>query len=154
MQWARVKNWMSYRGKIFSSPKKMPIIDLKNKEIDILKDYSIDPPKEFWNKFPKSELPLLAKSRVIVRDLENMLLTRKDRLSTSSYLRGLKTVENLKNGAGSFQKANLPPCYVKNAKNTYVYGAATTDTVATWVKKDFASGPFDSPPFLASGSTA
>lgn len=128
------------------SPIKHPVIGLKNGEIEVLADYSVSPPEKFWDTFPKSELPVMAKSRVLVRDLNNMLLARKERLTTSSFLRGLKTVENLTNGAGSYQKTKLPPCLVKNAKNCYVYGAATTDTIVTWVKNDFASGPFSSPP--------
>ncbi len=69
-----------------------------------------------------------------------------DMLTTCQYLRGLKSVNNLRNGAYSCQKGPLPSCLEKNAKNMFTYGEAVIDTVATWVKKGFAAGPFNSPP--------
>ena len=93
--WQRVKQWLNHTGNIYVSPIKSPTISLKNMELPVLKNYHERPQAAFWEVFPKSELPLLAKSGVIVKDLENMLLATQDRLSSSSLLRGKKTVENL-----------------------------------------------------------
>ena len=146
VKWARVKKWLEYRGHVYVSARKNPSSVLKNKELVQLNNYYVSPPASFWNSFPKCELPLSAKSQIVVRDLENMLLAKKDRLTTSSFLRGKKTVENLKNGANSFQSSKLPPCFVQNPKSAYQFGPATTDTIPTWVKMGFACGPFDTPP--------
>ncbi len=69
-----------------------------------------------------------------------------DMLTRCQYLRGLKSVNNLPNGAYSCQKGPLPSCLEKTAKNMFTYGEAVTDSVAPWVKKGFAAGPFNSPP--------
>ncbi len=144
--WSRVRGWLTNRGiaKIGKIPVKQ--ITLKNPEIPILENYAKEPPKDFWAKFPKSALPLKANSRIVVKELEDMLLDQSKKLKQESIRRGQTTVKNLKEGASAFQKLDLPPCYVENAKNAYEHGVATTDTIATWVKKGFACGPFNSPP--------
>lgn len=68
-------------------------------------------------------------------------------LGAAKYLRAIKTVKNLIQGAPSCQKLQLPACLVKNAKTSYKNGPLVTDSIATWLKKDFARGPFDTPPF-------
>jgi len=146
MNWARVKTWLSYRGIVKVSHVKPVEISVKNPEILNLKNYELEPKKEFWDSFPKAALPLKANSRIVVSELEDMLSKNKDKLKKTVMKRGQTTVKNLKFGAGAYQKTKLPPCYVKNAKNAYQYGTATTDTIATWIKKGFASGPFNSPP--------
>jgi len=144
--WSRVRGWLTNRGiaKIGKIPVKQ--ITLKNPEIPILENYAKEPPKDFWAKFPKAALPLKANSRIVVKELEDMLLDQSKKLKQESIRRGQTTVKNLKEGASAFQKLDLPPCYVENAKNAYEHGVATTDTIATWVKKGFACGPFNSPP--------
>ena len=40
----------------------------------------------------------------------------------------------------------MPPVSTKNAASTSTYGRYLTDTIATWVKKGFVAGPFNTPP--------
>ncbi len=57
-----------------------------------------------------------------------------------------KAIDYLKHGAPSFQRGNLPACFVKNAKSTIIHGAQVTDNIATWIAEGYAAGPFDGPP--------
>ena len=68
-------------------------------------------------------------------------------LTTAEFRRGLEAIHFLKKGAPSYQSVDHPPCNVKNAESAYVHGNLVTDTIATWIKKGFVSGPFDGPPF-------
>ena len=52
----------------------------------------------------------------------------------------------LLDGAKAFQKSELPPVNTVNAKSALEHGEVLTDTFATWIKKGFVAGPFDSPP--------
>ena len=52
----------------------------------------------------------------------------------------------LLDGAKAFQKSELPPVNTVNAKSALEHGEVLTDTFATWIKKGFVVGPFDSPP--------
>jgi hypothetical protein len=41
---------------------------------------------------------------------------------------------------------DLGPCSVKNFKDALKYGQEITDSIASWIKKGFVAGPFESPP--------
>jgi hypothetical protein len=77
--------------------------------------------------------------------LEKLCKTKDSMLSNSERERAHTCIENLKNGASSFQIGSLPACYQKNASNTLLHGREVSDAVASWLKKGFAGGPFDSP---------
>jgi hypothetical protein len=55
-------------------------------------------------------------------------------------------ISNLNNGASSFQKTQLPPCFQKNAEGIENFGKEVSDAVASWISKGFAAGPFEAPP--------
>lgn len=69
------------------------------------------------------------------------------KLTFAEKTRAIKCLKNFELGADSFQKTELPSCFVSNCKSTIKHGGLVTDTLATWIKKDFVAGPFDSPPF-------
>ena len=79
--------------------------------------------------------------------LSDRLYKAKKFLTTAEFKRGLKAIHFLKKGAPSYQSVELPPCLVKNAESAYLYGNLVTDTIATWLKKGFVTGPFEGPPF-------
>ena len=112
-----------------------------------LKDYKGKAPKEFWEIFPKSDLPKEPSTGVNVRNLEKMLEEEKEHLLSQQLARGARVCKNLREGASACQKE--PPLgseHVKHAKSTFLYGEVITDNVATWVKEGFVAGPFDEPP--------
>ena len=119
---------------------------LKNSEIPILEDYECLPDKSFWDNFPKRELPESASTRVNVAVFREYVEKTKDSMTKSEAIRADKTLDCLSDGGGAFQKGELPPLVSENSKSAYENGAVLTDTIATWVKKGFVAGPFDTPP--------
>ena len=61
-------------------------------------------------------------------------------------LRAKKCILFLKSGAPAYQLKELPPIFCSNVPSTAKHGQLVTDTIGVWIKKGFASGPFDSPP--------
>ena len=112
-----------------------------------LERYDIDPGKEFWDKFPKRDLPKKAESRVNTRNLSKLIKSEKNKMSPTEIRRAEKVVSSLKEGADAYQlKPELPPITVRNADSSLKYGYLLTDKIATWIEKGFVSGPFDYPP--------
>ena len=109
-------------------------------------NYEDNPPKSFWDIFPKEQLPSEVVQSINVSELDILIEKKKDLLTFSEYNRAKTCVSNLKFGASSFQKTYLPPCLVKNSANAKKFAEEITDTIAWWVKMKFVAGPFESPP--------
>ena len=101
---------------------------VKNHEIPKLDNYVEIPDSSFWEKFPKRELPLVVETTVNIDAF------------------AAKIIEELRFRANAFQKPELPPVNTVNAKSASENGEILTDTIASWTKKRFVAGPFDSPP--------
>ena len=95
---------------------------------------------------PKRDLPDKVTTRVNVLALRRNILAVKDKMSKTELNRAKKVLKNLRHGTSAFQKSELPPISTKNSKNTIFHGRVLTDTIATWIKKGFVAGPFDTPP--------
>jgi len=120
---------------------------LKNPDIELLKSYSGGASKEFWSKFPSCDIPNVVQCNVNVAELENLIKSLEHKLTASQKVRAMKTVEYFKNGAPSHVSKNLNSCFVKNGASAIKHGEKVVDTIATWIKKGFACGPFNEPPF-------
>jgi len=68
------------------------------------------------------------------------------KLTLAEKARAKRTVKNFELGASAFQRSELPACKVKNCESAFEHGKIITDTICTWIKKGFVSGPFSSPP--------
>ena len=125
-----------------------PLVKKKaNPEIVVLQDYRCKPPAEFWDSFPKADMPTEVSTRVNVDKMENMVDKAKGKMLPFQLERARKAISYLRKGAPAHQKLPpLPACFNKNTASTYLHGEAVVDTVATWVKNGFAAGPFDTPP--------
>ena len=102
---------------------------------------------DFWNIFPKNEIPSKVCTKVDVVALQNLVDDLAEKLLPCELKRAEKVIDYLTNGASSCQKNNLPPCEVKNSKTTETYSREMTDTIAYWLKSGYVCGPFDEPPF-------
>jgi hypothetical protein len=111
-----------------------------------LKSYTSDPGQKFWDSFPKNELPKTPVTKVNVDVLEFQLFREKYNLTECEFQRGKKLIHDLKYGASSDQISQMPGCQINNSVSTTVYGREVTDSVASWLSKGFAAGPFDNPP--------
>jgi hypothetical protein len=111
-----------------------------------LGDYKSRAPDLFWEKFPKAPLPVRCHTPLNIEKLEDEVRGKMSYLSHQQILRARRLLHSLREGAPSLQKGALPCVVVDNASNTTKYGVQISDTVATWVVKGFAAGPFDQPP--------
>ena len=143
----KVSFWLNKHERAFC-PGKLPVkkSELKNSEIPLLSNYSKSAEESFWNKFPKRGLPEGATTRVNIAKLQERVENVKSKMSQTEYKRARKLLSDLANGADSCQKSELPPINCPNSPSAVENGALLTDTIATWVKKGFVAGPFDTPP--------
>ena len=145
--WREVCDWLdesitaSEPGEVSS---KQPAI--KNCEIPRLEDYSSAPDEDFWLKFPKKELPGRAETSVNISAFAEEVNSVRAEMTITEKKRADKALSDLTNGAEAYQMTALPPMNSVNAKSAIENGELLTDTIATWVKKGFVAGPFDSPP--------
>ena len=146
-EWRKVSQWLN---KEITAPypaqeeHKMP--EIKNPELPVLDSYNGVANESFWEKFPKKDLPLLAETKVNVTSLKKKIQSAKNKMSRTEFNRAKRLLRNLQHGADAFQRSPLPPISTRNAASTGTYGQILTDTIATWIKKGYVAGPFDTPP--------
>jgi len=146
--WTRVESWLNFIAAVNGTEESLEVGKKKNPEIPVLADYSVDPGNDFWKIFPSSEMPVSVKTKIVVDNLQKELnlAIEKGKLTKCQQNRAQKAITSLRQGADSCQKTDLPACVQPNAKSAVKNGEAVTDTVATWVKKGFAAGPFKNAP--------
>ncbi len=139
--------WLNFNGKLKIPVKPAEkIIVKKCPEIGKLECYSVNPKDDFWEKFPFNPLPEKPVTSVNVEALGKRLKKVEDSLTWAQKYRGERCIKNLTEGASACQKTDLPPCFCQNSKSTIAHGELVTDTIASWVKQGFVSGPFIEPP--------
>jgi hypothetical protein len=144
--WSVIEEWLLHKNVASlpacgtSEPKKCKW------DLPVLKDYSVIPDSSFWEKFPKRALPKSPETKINVSELEKKVHSFSDKMTCHQFARAKKAIDYLRFGAPSFQRNNLPACFVKNAKSTIVNVAQVTDNIATWIAEGYAAGPFDGPP--------
>jgi hypothetical protein len=121
-------------------------IALKNAEIPILDNYKISPDETFWKKFPQKTLPSSPQTNIDIVQLEKLIDQRKPLVTSFVWSRAMKSVKYLRSGGPSYQSSYLPSCTVKNSKAAIDNGKHVTDSLCTWIKSGYVSGPFSSPP--------
>jgi hypothetical protein len=105
------------------------------------------PDKEFWSSFPSRQVPTEVQSQICVESFKKEIDCSSEQLTFAELSRAKKCISYLTSGAPAFQKSPLGPCSVKNSKDAYKFGEQVTDSIASWIKKGFVAGPFESPPF-------
>ena len=120
--------------------------ELKNLEIPRLDDYESSPNDEFWDSFPRMGLPAQAETAINIDKFNKGIEEVKGKMTASDLKRATKVLDDLRSGADAYQRSPLPPVNTFNAKTAYENGQILTDTIATWIKKGFVAGPFDSSP--------
>jgi len=147
-EWDSVQNWLS-KDNVAPYPKEKEEKEgkLENSEIPTLDSYEGSANKEFWEKFPKNELPKKASTKINIRRFEKEIEKVKGRMTKMELKRANRVIKDLKFGAEAYQKRpELPPITVPNAKTSVTNGKMLSDKIGTWVKKGIVSGPFICPP--------
>ncbi len=107
--WDVVDRWIKFSGPVPDVPETKPqVVKKKCPEISVMDNYRSDPGEEFWKKFPNSSLPEKAMSRIVISALNAKLVENSSAMLSSEISGGGRVIENLKNGASSFQKGPLP----------------------------------------------
>ena len=103
-------------------------------------------PEKYWNAFPFRKIPERPTTRIMVDKLERLVEKRKEYMTIAEVSRARKVIKNLKMGAPSYQKKNLPSLYCVNDESSYENGEVLSDNIADWVVGEFVAGPFKYPP--------
>ena len=109
-------------------------------------DFSKPGDKEFWDRFPKRELPEQAVTRVDVGELEKLIEEMKGKMTIHEVDMAQKAVKHLKEGAPAHQLTDLPGITVKNAPSIAKCAPEFTETLKKWVGAGYAAGPFTEKP--------
>ncbi len=145
--WSVIMGWLIFTGNWNRGRSgQVPLIKYKCPELPVLDKYT-RAGQEFWDKFPKEPLRQQVSTSVDVEEFKNLVEKYSKQMTPQQLARAKRVEKGLREGMSSYQKAELPPVLVENARSTLNYGRQITDQVAHWVKSGFASGPFDSPPF-------
>ena len=91
-------------------------------------------------------MPEKVNSRINIEYLTQKLKDNSSKLTACEIKRAITVIKDIKTGASSCQKTNLPSCNIANAPSTLENGKEVTDVIAHWLKIKVASGPFDTPP--------
>jgi hypothetical protein len=121
--------------------------DFKNPEIPRLSDYKQEPSEQFWSSFPNNCNSGRVSTPINVKKLSELCSSVETFMTVQERLRASRTIVSLRKGAHSYQKSYLKGCVCPNGDSAFQQGDTVTDTIATWVKKDFVCGPFRMPPF-------
>jgi hypothetical protein len=145
-EWEKISSWLFDNHSI----PKYTVQKHSNKilcpELPVLQNYYSDLPESYWNHFPKKDLPEKPECDINTEKLKQEVTEHESKLTLSERSRAEICIENLKLGASSYQKIQLPACFTENANNIDKFGKEVADTVASWVKKGFVAGPFEAPP--------
>ena len=130
----------------YPAPVNIAKAEIKNPEIPVLDNYEEGASDLFWRKFPKRALPKKAATKVKILELRKMVFKAGNKMSRCEMKRAKKVIKDLRVGADAYQREVLPPISTCNSKSAFEHGTLLTDTIASWVKKGFVAGPFDTPP--------
>jgi hypothetical protein len=113
LDWKVVEYWLSEDTVPYpeQQPEKKP--EIKWPHIPTLRDYRTISGNEFWEHFPKKDLPIAPATTVNKPALRKMLVASKDKLTIHQLRRGEKVLKDLQLGASAAQKTELPPITVK-----------------------------------------
>lgn len=145
--WDMLTGWFN-QDTILTKEDLMPVkMKALSNNLPVQEDYRKILNKDFWEKFPKQEIPVKAESNINAVRLGKLLSENSKQLRQCEWLRGGRAVDFLSNGAPSHQKSPaLPPMKCRNEESAYEHGETLSDTIAEWIKLGFVAGPFLGPP--------
>jgi hypothetical protein len=146
--WCIIFSWMSSIHPSFPTPVDMPVIvEKKNQEIPDLVSYNVPPLPSFWNRFPFYPIPNSVQTPVHIVQLSTLITRAFPSWSIHQHLKGLECLRYLWEGALPVFVRPPPSGFYPNAHSAIANGSLITDTLCSWIKNHFVSGPFDHPPF-------
>jgi len=114
----------------------------------------MDPGQDFWNLFPKRDLPKKVTTPIKINRLKNLIRRNGKNWSRQQRWVAKRALKNIQEGAITHTKSILPPIRCKNAESATIHGSSVTDTIAEWISSGYVSGPFSHPPLCGFRSNA
>ena len=131
-----------------ASPPPNPTFSIKNPEDAELTAYDRSPPLSFWNNFPTNPEKSTPSTKVNVVEFSNFISHCEKKWSARQKTIAYRSLKTLKFGNKTiFKKGKIPSFHSPNANSAFKHGKCITDTVASWIKKEYVIGPFQNPPF-------
>jgi hypothetical protein len=137
--WATLSKWINDKPVFESYTLPKQTNKVLCPDLPVLPNYHIDPPKDYWEKFPRKNLPEKPECDINIEKLKKIVSENQTRLTLAEKTRAAACIESLQKGAGSYQKVPLPSCHVGNASNLDNFGKEVVDTIASWVGKGFVA---------------
>jgi hypothetical protein len=141
--WNKVQKWLKKGTSVFFPAQDPPQkFSKKCPEVPSLDSYAVPPPLSFWSSFPSRKLPSAPSTPLKVDALSDVIAEADYLLLPHQRRRAGILLYELENGVDVPFSCQLPTITVPNTPSVYEFGENFTDTVASWVKKGFVSGPF------------
>ncbi len=145
--WATISSWLEERATA------VPVADeaghpaaWKCPEIPVLPNYDTVPEPGFWKVFPFFSPKRVPQNKIDVDRLAEWVHDCQSKWDRRKRKVAKRAIKNLREGARTLLKKNLPPLRSRNAQSAIVHGRAVTDTIASWVKSGVVAGPFKTVP--------
>jgi len=148
-EWGDTESWLS-NFPVMSPDLPIPTkqtFEPKWKNIPVLKNYRDAPGENFWKNFPSAKIPSSTRSKVNRKALEGLVSKFSPGWPYHKRKRAELLLKDLWEGGSAYQKTQLPPATVPNARTAYDHGQMLTDKIATWIEDGYVVGPFSQPPY-------
>ena len=126
-------------------PPNLPSYNKKTTEWDNV-DFSKKATKDFWDKFPKRELPKKPSTWVDIPALKRLIYDVRKKFTIHQSDAAVITIKNLSEGAPAHQINVLKGGLMKNASSSKQHGPTFTGVLHGWLENGMVAGPFLSPP--------
>jgi len=146
-KWHIARNWVFSKSSVHRPKDVCSISKVKQSNFSGIENFNISPGSNFWEKFPKADLPKKPESKVSASNLKFMISKFCDNWPKNKLRRAWLLYEDLEYGGSAYQKENLPPATLPNARSAYENGELLTEKIAEFIEKGFVKGPFFEKPF-------
>ena len=140
--WDVIKNWLDPSvPEVNIPPPPEPSFSIKCPEIAELPYYDRTPPPYFWNNLSKNHEKSSPSTNVNIDEFSNFISHCKNKWSARQKIIAFSSLKTLKFGNKTiFNKKKIPSFHSPNANSAVRHSKCITDTVTTWIKKEFVIG--------------
>ena len=96
--WAVVLQWLTVSMALAVPVISPPAFSKKWQQIEVLSDYRSFPHPSFWDNFPQRHLPLRPHTTVKYKELKQLILANKSKLTRHQLKRALRVCRDLEKG--------------------------------------------------------
>ena len=113
-EWATVSDWLNQElSAQYLNLEIITLPEIKNLE---LASYEGNASEEFWEKFPKRDLPTTVNTRVNTTAFKRKIFAARDKMSRTEYNRAKRTLRNLQKEQNHTRRLRCRPFLLKTQK--------------------------------------